>query len=204
MFHRLPCIHRGACRFVVHAATAGLVVAGAVVLHAEIGSASTGSVTNCNDSGAGSLRAAVAAANNATIETIAVPAGADLAVSLSAPWKVQPRSTFEYTVKVTNKGPGQALGVSTFLFLSSDVEIQSASKDPVALTDELSWAASSLAPQGSLTYRVVVQVEKKIDDTTLTGVATVGATGTLDPNPVNNMASVTTEVMGRSHNGRWR
>jgi hypothetical protein len=135
-----------------------------------------------------------------TIQVTPVPAGADLTVSLSAPRNVKPGSSFQYAVKVTNNGPSRAIGVGTLLFLAPQLKVESASDDPLSLTDELSWSVKSLAPRASLTYTVGVKVEKDIDTTTITGIAAVGATGSVDPNPLNNMASVTANVSAGSSN----
>ncbi len=132
-----------------------------------------------------------------TIDVMPVPAGADLTVSISAPPCAKHGSSFQYTVKVTNNGPDRAIGVGTLLFLAPQLTFKSASKNPLSLTDELSWSVNSLAPRASLTYTVVVQVAKDVDTMTITGIAAVGATGSVDPNPLNNMASVTTTVSAR-------
>jgi hypothetical protein len=148
----------------------------------------TDSFTYTIQNSAGSSTATV------TIQVMPVPAGADLTVSLSAPRNVKPGSSFQYTVKVTNNGPGRAIGVGTLLFLAPQLKVESASNDPLSLTYELSWSVKSLAPRASLTYTVGVKVEKDIDTTSITGMATVGATGSVDPNPLNNTAGVTTNV----------
>ena len=124
--------------------------------------------------------------------TIDVPARADLAVTLSAPTSAKTGSTVTYKVTVTNNGPDPALGMTTVLYVPSGLKVVSSSPTATSFFGLLTWSASSLASGASATYTVTVRVTAK--GGTQLSVAAAVASGSLDPNILNNFVVAFTNV----------
>ena len=131
--------------------------------------------------------------SSATV-TIDVPARADLSVTLSAPLTANPASPFSYTMTVRNAGPDPAIGVIASLSLPAGLTIISVSSGhPLQLFGLLIWSTGTLAPNASLSYTVVVEVNRKAPST-LTVLAAAAATGSIDPNLSDNVATAATKT----------
>ena len=108
---------------------------------------------------------------------------ADLAVTKSAPANVNGAANFDYTITVTNLGPGLAAGVTVTDSLPATVSFVSASNGGVTNGGIVTWSLGSLAA-GTAT-NVTVTVTAPVSGGSLTNRASAGSP-TGDPNPTNN------------------
>ncbi len=119
-----------------------------------------------------------------------VGAAADLAITKSAsPNPVAPGGTLTYTLTITNNGPDHAREVLVTDLYPAGFSFRSAQPDPESGNNI--WTYHNIPPGGHRTITVVGTVTAA--GGSLTNTATV-TSETIDPNPSNNTASVTTTV----------
>jgi uncharacterized repeat protein (TIGR01451 family) len=139
--------------------------------------------------------------NSATVLTIVGAANtANLAVTnVGTPNPVLQGNNITYTVVITNNGPGTSNTVS----FTEPTPTNTSFVSVAATSGTAGWACSptsitctisSFAAGASTTFTVIVQVGAAVPSgTIITDTATVSA-ATTDPNPSNNVATVTTVV----------
>jgi uncharacterized repeat protein (TIGR01451 family) len=161
--------------------------------HTYTGSGSKTITVKINDAGGSS----VTAISSATLPL------ADLAVSIGAtPNPVKFGTTLTYKLQIKNGGPTGASNVVVNDALPAQVQFASISSGGLACltpavgtTGTISCNTATLANGASATVTVTVIVVGG-GKTSITATATVNS-DSLDPNPANNSASVTTNIYGR-------
>jgi uncharacterized repeat protein (TIGR01451 family) len=129
---------------------------------------------------------------------------ADLVVTKSgSPGTVQPGANINYTITLTNAGPGPAQTVTltdavpagtTFVSFAQTVGPAFACTTPaVGGTGTITCTIASLAASASATFQLVVKTNIGPGGTSVSNTATATST-TTDPNPGNSAASATTSV----------
>ncbi len=135
--------------------------------------------------------------NTATAFTTVAPA-ADLAVAIAAsPDPVAKGADLFYTVVVTNAGPSAATGVTLNDQLSKGANIEAAAASQGSCSVQagkrlVACDLGDLASGASATVQVAV---KATIAGTLTSTAAASAASPADPDPANNTASATTQVL---------
>lgn len=135
----------------------------------------------------------VAANNSASVTTTVVPAGADLALTLTdAPDPVTRGGRLTYTIVVQNAGPSAAAGVTVSDVLPAGVSLLSraTTQGTCAGSPTITCTVGTLAAGARATVTIVVRPRTT---GSLTNVASVSAT-TPDGNSGNNTAVATTLV----------
>ncbi|WP_344742111.1 Ig-like domain-containing protein [Microlunatus spumicola] len=129
-----------------------------------------------------------------TTVTLTVTRTADLAVSLSLPAGATAGGTVDATLVVRNVGPGTATQVASGLNLPSGLTIARASGGAVTGDRRnVGYLAATLAPGATLTYPVIVTVDRSVRGAkTLT--AATASVQTKDPVLRNNAAQATVTV----------
>jgi large repetitive protein len=134
--------------------------------------------------------------NEDTAKTEIVPA-ADLALTKTAPAKVEPNGELTYNLKVENLGPSDAHGVTVTDPLPTGVEFLSASEGCAmaanVVTCEVQPAGGFLEVGETAEFQVTVHVPFALGGKTLSNTASVEAEEG-DPNPENNTDTATTTV----------
>jgi uncharacterized repeat protein (TIGR01451 family)/fimbrial isopeptide formation D2 family protein len=117
----------------------------------------------------------------------------DLMIDKTAPAQVQPRETFTYTMKVTNKGPNDATNVVITDPLPAGLQFVSSADCSAAI----SCAIGDLAVGQSKTVEVQVKATIAVYGTVVTNTATVEGKE-YDPTPEDNTDTVETEILGEA------
>jgi uncharacterized repeat protein (TIGR01451 family) len=144
--------------------------------------------------------------NNSATATTRVIAGADLSVTKTGPAQQGAGFNISYTITVTNLGPSAAANVvlsdpvpanTTFISFAQNAGPTFACNTPTAGgTGTVSCSIASLAANATATFTMVVNVNANVVvGTTISNTASVSST-TSDPNPANNSATVTTQIVG--------
>ena len=128
---------------------------------------------------------------------------ADLQISQSADQStVKSGRDLTYTLRVKNTGPFTANGVivndpvpSGATFVSAP---GAAGVPTVGGAGTVSWNVGTLTSGQSVTLTLTVRVTQKGNSTMSNTVSVSGSTGTPDPNPANNAATLQTKVIGNS------
>jgi len=131
--------------------------------------------------------------NSGSASTVVTAQAADVQVDVTATSAVAVDDTIEYTIVVTNNGPGVAIGtVTTFEMPSpADVTFRSATGAPIQNGRTLTWSAVDIAPLGSVTYTVKVTADRAA---TVTGTGSAASTISPDPDSTNNASAQQTVV----------
>lgn len=139
--------------------------------------------------------------NNTVSDANSVTPQADLQVTKVATRGVAgPGESVTYTVTVRNLGPSPAVNVVVTDTLPEYVQLTSAAPAATVTGQTLTWAAGSLAPNGSLTYSVSVSMPSQAtlkttpDARIQTNLAKVQS-DTVDQEPGNNQATATTGLL---------
>ena len=109
---------------------------------------------------------------------------ADLAVSKSGPASVFAATNFNYTITVTNFGPGAAANLSVTDSLPAAVSFVSSSAGATLSGSQLVWTNLGSLGAGAAT-NLIVTVAAPLTGVSLTNIASVGSPSS-DPNPTNN------------------
>ncbi|HUP61678.1 MAG TPA: hypothetical protein VNA69_14805 [Thermoanaerobaculia bacterium] len=128
--------------------------------------------------------------------TVAITAGAqsaDFAVTKSAPASVQASASFTYTIVVTNNGPDSASGTITDA-IPAGVQITNANGGAWSCSTSASQVVCSGALAASASNTILLTAIAPQNEGPITN--DVSVTSSLsDPNPANNAASATTNVL---------
>lgn len=131
--------------------------------------------------------------NHSEAKTTVGPA-ADLAITKTGPAKVTAGGDIAWTLVATNNGPSTATGVTVEDTLPDGVGLTSAQPSQGTCSGSLSCALGTLAKGASAQIQVVARVPDSLQGKTLTNSAKVGGEQP-DPDPGNNSASATTEIV---------
>lgn len=142
--------------------------------------------------------------NNSAVATTTVANTADVVISKSAPPTVTAGQNLIYTLSVANQGASPANAVqwsdtlppgTTFVLLSQDTGPNFICTTPTfGASGTVTCNLGTLAAGANATFTLVVAVASEAaDGTTLTNTATA-QTNSVDANPANNSAFVTTSV----------
>ncbi len=124
---------------------------------------------------------------NNSIISVTVLAVADVAVSKSGPANVYAATNFNYTITVTNFGPGTAASLSVTDDLPAAVSFVSATAGATLVGSQLVWTnLGSLAAGAAVSLTVTVTAP--VSGVNLTNLAS-GGSPTSDPTPTNNISS---------------
>ena len=131
---------------------------------------------------------------NSSLITVTVLAVADISVSKSGPATVYVGTNFNYTITVTNLGPGTAASLAVTDNLPSAVNFVSATAGVTINGSQIVWTNLGSLAAGAAT-NLIVTVTAPVSSVTLTNLASSGSP-TSDPNPTNNISlPVFTSVM---------
>ncbi len=121
---------------------------------------------------------------NSTVITVNVQALADIAVTKTGAPSVYAATNFDYTINVTNFGPGLAANLSVTDNLPATATFVSSTAGATLTGSQLVWTnLGSLAANAATTLTVTVTAPLTLQ--TLTNLASAGSP-TSDPNPTNN------------------
>lgn len=136
------------------------------------------------------------ASNNSSTTTTTVNTSADLAlVKSDSPNPVIAGTNLTYSVTVTNTGPSANAGYTVSDPLPSSVSFLSASAGCAFATGTVTCTSSGLGLGASQSYQIVVTVDPSYPDGgTIVNTASIAATSTTDPNPLNDSSAETTLV----------
>ncbi len=130
-----------------------------------------------------------------TSETTNVAAVANLAVAIADdPDPVPVEADLTYTITVTNNGPSPATGVMLVHTLPANIVFVSATGGVLPVSGTLTFNLGSIASGVFRTLTILVRPTLAAAATTLTSTAQLSATE-LDPDPSNNSATETTQVV---------
>jgi uncharacterized repeat protein (TIGR01451 family) len=121
---------------------------------------------------------------NSSFITVHVLPVADVAVSKSGPGIVFAATNFNYTITVTNLGPGTATSLSVTDTLPTTVTLVSSTAGATLVACQLIWTNLGSLTSGTAT-NLTVTVTAPLASLSLTNVAS-GGSPTIDSNPTNN------------------
>ncbi len=134
-----------------------------------------------------------AANSRATASTVVL--APDLVMAKSGPATVGPGATITYTLQATNAGTAAATGVAILDTLPANATFIDATGGVTPVNGVLTFAVGALGTGAqSQSYTVRVQAPTAADTATVLNVARVISTS-VDANPANNRATVTTKVV---------
>ena len=123
---------------------------------------------------------------NSSVITVTVQSVADLAVSKSGPAGVYAAANFNYTITVTNLGPGAAVNLSVTDNLPATAALVSSTAGATLNGGQLVWTnLGSLAANAAT--NLTVTVTAPVTGISLTNLASAGSP-TSDPTPTNNIS----------------
>jgi uncharacterized repeat protein (TIGR01451 family) len=121
---------------------------------------------------------------NSSVITVTVQSVSDLSVSKSGPATVYAATNFNYTITVTNLGPGAAANLSVTDNLPAAVSFVSSTAGATLAGSQLVWTNLGLLAANAAT-NLTVTVTAPVTGVSLTNLASTGSP-TSDPNPTNN------------------
>jgi uncharacterized repeat protein (TIGR01451 family) len=124
---------------------------------------------------------------NSSVITVSVAGLADIAIRKSGPATVYAATNFDYTITVTNLGPGLAASLSVTDSLPAGISFVSASAGGTLNGGQVVWSGFGSLAAGAAT-NLTVTVTAPVSGVTLTNLAS-GGSPTSDPNPTNNTSS---------------
>ncbi|HHW84988.1 MAG TPA: DUF11 domain-containing protein, partial [Chloroflexi bacterium] len=128
--------------------------------------------------------------------TTSVIASADLQLMKQAPATAAPGDTVVYTLTLRNLGPITAAGVEIVDTLPAGVSFSSASDGCINASGVVTCAISDLSADTTVVYTIAVTVDAGVvTGISLENVASA-STDTPDPNPLNNVATADTSIIG--------
>lgn len=136
-------------------------------------------------------------ADNISTADVTVMPATDLVVRLTGPASVVSGSSATYTVTTTNNGPATATNVATTVSIPAGLTgvVVSGGGTYNAATGVVTFPATASLLNGSATSNTITYTEPNMG--TVRNVASATST-TMDNQPTNNTASVTTQVKGMS------
>ncbi len=132
-----------------------------------------------------SITDSIGGTNSSTITVTILPV-ADIAVTKSGPATIVAATNFDYTITVTNFGPGAAATLSVTDSLPASVSFVTASSGGALNGGQVIWANLGSLAAGMAT-NLTVTVTAPADSASLTNVAS-GGSPTSDPTPTNNVS----------------
>lgn len=135
--------------------------------------------------------------NNSAVDSDAIVTSADVAVTVTDnPDPVLVCNLVRYEVTVRNDGPSCASGVAVRTFLPDGVSFDSTDGACVVSGGTLDCTVGDLTPGDADSWGVVGLVDRGLKGAVIVQKSSVSASSP-DPNPVNDLATITTEVKSR-------